>query len=146
MEVTLRLNGNEMLHAIRAGALESFIDTVNATEKAVSDITMSTEPKAKKAEKTTEKVEKVTKIEEKVAEIEEKAEIVEKVITVTPAGNVDQHAPEVTLEELRAKFGSLIKAGKKAEVQSILESFEVSKLTDLPKSEYANALAQANAL
>jgi succinate dehydrogenase/fumarate reductase flavoprotein subunit len=139
MEVTLRLNGNEMLHAIRAGALESFIDTVNATEKAVSDITMSTEPKAKKAEKTTEKVEKVTKIEEKVAEIEEKAVIVEE--TEKTANEL-----EVTLEELRAKFGSLIKAGKKAEVQSILESFEVSKLTDLPKSEYANALAQANAL
>jgi hypothetical protein len=88
----------------------------------------------------TEKVEKpktekaAPKVEEKVTpKVEEVQETVEE-------------EEEVTLEMLRAKFGSLIKKGKKAEVQSILESFEVSKLTDLPKSEYANALAQANAL
>ena len=138
MKINLELNGTEMLHSIRTGALESFIDNVNAAEKTVSDITMSTTPKTEKVEKP--KTEKATpKKEEKVTpKVEEVQETVEE--------ETIEEVAEVTLEELRAKFGKLIKAGKKAEVQAILESFAVAKLTDLPESSYAEALAQAEAL
>jgi archaellum component FlaD/FlaE len=139
MKINLELNGTEMLHSIRTGALESFIDNVNAAEKTVSDITMSTTPKTEKVEKP--KTEKATpKKEEKAApKVEEVQETAEEEIE-------EEEVVVVTLEELRAKFGKLIKAGKKAEVQAILESFEVARLTDLPESSYAKALAQAEAL
>jgi archaellum component FlaD/FlaE len=145
MKINLELNGTEMLHSIRTGALESFIDNVNAAEKTVSDITMSTTPKTEKAEKP--KTEKATpKKEEKAApKVEEVQETAEEEIEEIEEIE-EEEVVVVTLEELRAKFGKLIKAGKKAEVQAILESFEVARLTDLPESSYAKALAQAEKL
>lgn len=138
MEVTIKLNANEMLHSIRTGAMESFIDNVNATEKAVSDIAMSTKPDTEKEEKITEKAEKVTKKpekEEKTVENEQKE-----------PENTQSDEEVITLEMLRAKFSKLIKAGKKAEVQEILGEFDVAKITDLPGSAYAEAMAKAEAL
>jgi len=48
-----------------------------------------------------------------------------------------------TLEQVRAELGALNKAGKKAEVQAIIQSFGVDKLSKIPVGKYAEVMAKA---
>lgn len=51
-----------------------------------------------------------------------------------------------TLEEVRAKLTELSRAGKRAEVNSLIKSYGASKLTDLSKEHYIDIMQKAGEL
>lgn len=53
---------------------------------------------------------------------------------------------KLTLEHVRGQLAALSRAGKQPAVKKLIESFGVSKLTDIPEDQYAELLAQAEAL
>jgi len=55
-------------------------------------------------------------------------------------------APEVTLEEVRAKLASLSQGGKGKEVKALLAGYGAAKLTDVPADKYAELLKNAEQL
>lgn len=54
--------------------------------------------------------------------------------------------PEFTLEEVRKKLATLSKEGKKDQVQQLLVSFGVSKLTELSPGDYPAVMEKAGKL
>jgi hypothetical protein len=57
-----------------------------------------------------------------------------------------QGAPELSLEDVRAKLTAISKAGKAAEVKGLLTNLGVTNLTSVPKEAYAKLVADAEAL
>ena len=55
-------------------------------------------------------------------------------------------APDVTLEEVRAKLASLSQGGKGKEVKALLSGYGAAKLTDVPADKYAELLKNAEQL
>ena len=51
--------------------------------------------------------------------------------------------PKYTLEQVRAKLAELQKAGKRAEVKALLNSFGVSKLSEIPAEQYGALMVKA---
>lgn len=51
-----------------------------------------------------------------------------------------------TLEAVRAKLTELSRAGKRAEVNELIKSYGVSKLTDLPEERYTDIMKKAGEL
>lgn len=56
------------------------------------------------------------------------------------------HNPEYTLEQVRAKLAALAQAGKQKQVKSLITSFNVKKLTDVPEEKYAELMERAEEL
>ena len=54
--------------------------------------------------------------------------------------------PKFTLEEVRGKLAALSRSGKQPAVKKLIESFEVTKLTDIPEDRYAELMEKAEAL
>jgi len=59
---------------------------------------------------------------------------------------VETPAPDVTLEQVRAKLTELSQGGKAADVKSLIAKFGAAKLTDIKPDNYAAILADAEAL
>ena len=55
-------------------------------------------------------------------------------------------AQAITLEVVRAKLAALSQGGKQAEVKDLINSFGVSKLTDIPEERFPEVLEKAEAL
>lgn len=55
-------------------------------------------------------------------------------------------APVATLEQVRGKLAGLSQSGKQAEVKALITKFGVNKLTDIPKENYPELLAAAEAI
>lgn len=55
-------------------------------------------------------------------------------------------APELSLEDVRAKLTAISKAGKASEVKGLLANLGVTNLTSVPKEAYAQLVADAEAL
>lgn len=55
-------------------------------------------------------------------------------------------APELSLEDVRAKLTAISKAGKASEVKGLLANLGVTNLTSVPKEAYAKLVADAEAL
>ena len=55
-------------------------------------------------------------------------------------------APEITIEEVRAKLSELSASGKTAEVKALLNKFGAFKLPDLEAHHFAEVLEKAGAL
>ena len=51
--------------------------------------------------------------------------------------------PKYTLEQVRAKLADLQRQGKRAEVKALIQSFGVSKLSEVPAEKYAELMAKA---
>ena len=51
--------------------------------------------------------------------------------------------PKHTLEQVRAKLADLQRQGKRAEVKALIQSFGVSKLSEVPAERYAELMAKA---
>jgi len=51
--------------------------------------------------------------------------------------------PKYTLEQVRAKLADLQRQGKRAEVKALIQSFGVSKLSEVPADKYAELMAKA---
>lgn len=88
---------------------------------------------------------KADKTETKPAEPvkEETPEVPEETSEAEPA---KADAPKVTVEQVRNKLRGLSLAGKKDQVKSLLTSYGVSKLTDIPEEKFAEVLAAAEEL
>ena len=54
--------------------------------------------------------------------------------------------PVITLEQVRGKLAGLSQSGKQAEVKALITKFGVNKLTDIPKENYPELLAAAEAI
>lgn len=54
--------------------------------------------------------------------------------------------PTYTLEQVRAKLVELSGAGKRAEVQALVASYGVTKLTDIPADKFADVMAKAETI
>ena len=59
---------------------------------------------------------------------------------------VEDPAPTVTLEQVRAKLTELSQSGKKDDIKVLIAKFGGTKLTDLKAEQYADVLAAAEAL
>lgn len=55
-------------------------------------------------------------------------------------------APELSLEDVRAKLTAISKAGKASEVKGLLANLGVTNLTSVPKEAYPKLVADAEAL
>lgn len=55
-------------------------------------------------------------------------------------------APELSLEDVRAKLTPISKAGKASEIKGLLANLGVTNLTAVPKEAYAKLVADAEAL
>jgi len=55
----------------------------------------------------------------------------------------DAERPKYTLEQVRAKLADLTRKGKRAEVKALIQSFGVSKLSEVPADKYAELMAKA---
>jgi hypothetical protein len=62
------------------------------------------------------------------------------------ATTAETEAPELTLEDVRAKLTAISKAGKASEVKGLLAALGVANLTAVPKEAYAKLMADAAAL
>jgi|GEM_PF-4383039 len=62
------------------------------------------------------------------------------------ASTASSAAPELSLEDVRAKLTAISKAGKAAEVKGLLADLGVANLTSVPKEAYAKLVADAEAL
>lgn len=51
-----------------------------------------------------------------------------------------------TLVDVRGKLGALTKAGKKAQVQELIQSFGVEKLSQIPEEKYPEVMQKAGEL
>ena len=51
-----------------------------------------------------------------------------------------------TLVDVRGKLGALTKAGKKAQVQELIQSFGVEKLSQIPEEKYSEVMQKAGEL
>lgn len=51
-----------------------------------------------------------------------------------------------TLVDVRTKLGALTKAGKKAQVQELIKSFGVDKLSQIPEDKYQEVMQKAGEL
>ena len=52
--------------------------------------------------------------------------------------------PAYTLEQVRAKLADLQRQGKRAEVKALIQSFGVSKLSEVPAERYAELMEKAD--
>jgi hypothetical protein len=59
---------------------------------------------------------------------------------------VETPAPDITLEQVRAKLTELSQGGKAADVKTLIAKFGAAKLTDIKPGNYAAILADAEAL
>lgn len=99
-----------------AGALQTIAKTVTVTtEKQVEEV-------AKEIHKHTKQLDafKALAAEQKAAE-----------------------RPKYTLEQVRAKLADLQRQGKRAEVKALIQSFGVSKLSEVPAERYDELMAKA---
>jgi len=62
------------------------------------------------------------------------------------ASTASSTAPELSLEDVRAKLTAISKAGKASEVKGLLANLGVTNLTSVPKEAYAQLVADAEAL
>ncbi|MGL6202080.1 MAG: hypothetical protein ACRC3H_24440 [Lachnospiraceae bacterium] len=58
----------------------------------------------------------------------------------------DQEEITYTLPDVRAVLAPIMKAGKKPEVQSLIESFGAAKLSDVKPEDYADLINKAGEL
>lgn len=84
---------------------------------------------------------------------EQKTSPVEEPVKEQPATEPDEkEAPaetetsSYTLVDVRTKLGALTKAGKKAQVQELIKSFGVDKLSQIPEDKYAEVMQKAGEL
>ena len=136
MQVTITLNSREFEKAIEAGAMQTLAAVMKEMEGGPREIAVSSENKTKREKQVEDKP-----MKEPVHEIVESEE--------DPVEETLQEDPEetsVTLEEVRAKLAELSKSGKQAEVKTLITSFGASKLTDVPKENYAELLKAAEGI
>lgn len=57
-----------------------------------------------------------------------------------------QEEKDYTLVDVRGKLGALTKEGKKAQVQELIKSFGVDKLSQIPEDKYQEVMQKAGEL
>lgn len=62
----------------------------------------------------------------------------------TGATDTPEEKPSYTLEQVREKLMDLSRNGKRAEVQEIITSYGVKKLTEIPAEFYAEVMAKVS--
>lgn len=62
----------------------------------------------------------------------------------TGATDTTEEKPSYTLEQVREKLMDLSRNGKRAEVQEIITSYGVKKLTEIPAEFYAEVMAKVS--
>lgn len=108
-------------------AVELFIDMVDALKTIAKTIKVET-----KQEGT---VDAVILEDERKKELDAFKEL---------AGEVKKaERPKYTLEQVRAKLADLQRKGKRAEVKELIQSFGVSKLSEVPADKYTELMAKA---
>ena len=73
---------------------------------------------------------------------EEQPDPVQEEQNTTVEENRDEE-PTYSLEQVRAKLAELQKAGKRAEVKELLNSFGVAKLSEIPAEQYGELMTKA---
>lgn len=61
----------------------------------------------------------------------------------TAAEEPQDEEPKYSLEQVRAKLAELQKAGKRAEVKALLNSFGVAKLSEVAPEQYGELMMKA---
>lgn len=127
MEITIKIQAPELAHALEtlAIAIGCTVDKMNVGE-AIKDAVVQGNV-TKDIKKISDEPSNVTKNNESVTE---------------SLINSTDDEPKFTLEEVRKALGDLSKSKGKEVAKSILSEFNVSKVTDLDKSQY-NAAMQA---
>lgn len=77
-------------------------------------------------------------------EVEEVKTSADPVSAVEDTADTDDKA--YTLEDVRAALAALNKSGKKAEVQTLINSFGADKLSGIPAEKYGELMAKAGEL
>lgn len=123
---------------------KDFDDMVAFARRVAADMDGRTEKEQPaKTERQVKPVkEKPVKEQEDVKEPEGKEEPAEETKPESPKTEEKQF----TLEEVRAKLAALNKAGKRAEVKAILESFGAQKLSEIPADKFAAVMEKAGEL
>lgn len=76
-------------------------------------------------------------MEEKSSEVQEEPE---------PVKEPEKETPTYTLVQVREKLAELQKAGKRAQVQELINGFGVKKLTEVPEDSYPELMRKAGEL
>jgi len=105
-------------------AVKMFLDMAGALQTIAKTVTVTTEKQvAKEIHKHTKQLDafKALAAEQKATE-----------------------RPKYTLEQVRAKLADLTRKGKRAEVKALIQSFGVSKLSEVPADKYAELMEKAD--
>lgn len=98
------------------------------------------------------RVEKPAKTREQKPESDEAAPVKESApaepeeTLVEEAESPESETAAYTLVDVRTKLGALTKSGKKAQVQELIKSFGVDKLSQIPEEKYAEVMQKAGEL
>lgn len=104
-------------------------------------VTVQTAAQTVKVEPTDAKAD--TKVESTEKKQDETADTKPDVEADETADTPDKAEKKYTLEEVRAKLAALNKAGKRLEVKTILNSFGVEKLSEIPEDKYQEIMEKA---
>lgn len=142
MKMQLEFNSNEELLSfvnMFGGASLAPLGQSTTTENVKA--TVNTKEKEKPVQepvKDKEVVKETPKVEAEVVKVETS--------TTEPVQEVEKAEKVITMEEVRAVFTRLIKAGKQSDAKKITLEFGANKLTELKEKDYAAAIEKVEAL
>jgi len=110
-------------------AVKMFLDMAGALQTIAKTVTVTTE---KQVEEVAKEIHKHTKQLDAFKALAEEQKAAER-----------PTKPAYTLEQVRAKLADLQRQGKRAEVKALIQSFGVSKLSEVPADKYAELMAKA---
>ena len=113
-------------------AVKMFVDLVDALRTIAKTVEVETKNDGKEEEEEAEKLYEKAKQLDAFKTLAEELKAAER-----PA------KPAYTLEQVRAKLADLQRQGKRAEVKALIQSFGVSKLSEVPADKYAELMAKA---
>ena len=123
MKITIEIPDN---------AVKMFVDLVDALRTIAKTVEVETKNDGKEEEEEAEKLYEKAKQLDAFKTLAEELKAAER-----PA------KPAYTLEQVRAKLADLQRQGKRAEVKALIQSFGVSKLSEVPADKYAELMAKA---
>lgn len=148
MNITVEIKAPELSNAILAlanalGGNKVSADQVAATvEKTVKKEVEKPQQEAAKDDTPTVTPEVIPPKNEPINT--DKAVDVETKPEETGATDTPEEKPSYTLEQVREKLMDLSRNGKRAEVQEIITSYGVKKLTEIPAEFYAEVMAKVS--
>ena len=148
MKILIELNATEMLQGMNNGTLKAFLEVTAKDEGVIKT-------GSDKALKEVDKVETTKPAFNPTINTPAttQAGFDPMAVKSTPAGNVDQHAPDlktppkaIEIQDVRAALAPAAKANKQTELAALFAEFGATKLTEIPPEHYEALIARAATL